>query len=341
MSLRAAADCFSYEGKEQLCDLLSEIIEKATGDQDGNAVNRVERSLNRFVIRQWNLLVTEAIKSVLSYVNKVSASTLKTTDQKKIEKTIETTLSKITSKVETKVKSDIEQIYKLNLSRFQSTHKIGKRNVQKAGLANTDQLIVDTLTKLHLISVNDHYTNNHKAFISEMIKQNVIDQGLPKKEAGTVLQEQISQRLGGFDQAVPESIRNQGQGAASAYFEGLSATSVTRARNFGQINLMDEAGITQVMWSSVMDDRTSDICASMNGRVFTIDMVKAQQTRILEQDTSDAVANLYPWRKDLSEFNLKPGERLSSFEASNLLASSGVPIVPPAHFRCRSELVPA
>ena len=174
-----------------------------------------------------------------------------------------------------------------------------------------------------------------------MIKTNVIDKGLPKKEAGKILKEQLSSRLGGFEQSVPESIRNQGQRAAAAYFEGLSATTVTRARNFGQIGLMEEAGITQVVWSSVEDERTSEICLAMNGRVFTIDLVKAQQSKILEQTTADAVKELFPWRKDLSEFGLRRGDKLSSHEASKTLAENGVPIVPPAHFRCRSELVPA
>ena len=120
----------------------------------------------------------------------------------------------------------------------------------------------------------------------------------------------------------------------------ISATTVTRARNFGQIDLMEEADITTVVWSSVEDERTSEICLLMNGRIFTLDLVKAQQNRILEQTSADAVKELYPWRKDLSEFKIGRGERLSSHETSKLLAESGVPIVPPAHFRCRSELIP-
>lgn len=343
MSLKGAAN-LDYEIKEQIFDLVSEIIEKSTNDQDGSRINRIEGGLNRFVIRQWNLLITDAIKNVASFVIKVPGETLKPSDQAKIEKRIEKALSGFKEKIGPRVTSDITKIYKENRSRFQNLHKlnksVSKNEILKVKFDSSDQLIVEALTRLHLISANDHYTNNHKEFISEMIKKNVIDRGLPKKEAGRELGEQISRRLGGFDQAVPESIRNQGQLAASAYFEGLSATTVTRARNFGQIALMEEAGIAQVVWSSVEDERTSEICLAMNGRVFTIDLVKAHQNRILEQTTSDEVKELFPWRKDLSEFGLKRGERLSSREASQMLAEKGVPIVPPAHFRCRSELVP-
>ncbi len=343
MSLKDVVS-LDYEAKEKLYGLMSEIIEKATDDQDGAQINRVEESLNRFVMREWNLLVSRAIESAVSFVNGVQRETLREADQRKIERRLETILSEIDEKIRSRLESEVTKIYKLNRTRFQNQHKLKKRmsksELLKADFGSSDELIIDALSKLHLISVSDHYSNNHKTFISEMIKTNVIDRGLPKKEAGIALKEQLSRRLGGFEQSVPETIRSQGQLAASAYFDGLSATTVTRARNFGQINLMDEAGVTRVIWSSVEDERTSEICLAMNGRVFTLDLVKAQQNRILEQTSADAVKELFPWRKDLSEFGLGRGDRVSSYEASQLLAENGVPIVPPAHFRCRSELIP-
>src|SRR3989344_1095175 len=343
MSLKDAVN-LRYEVKEQIHDLISEIIEKSTNDQDGSKINRIESGLNRFVMREWNLLVSQAIKSVISFVTKVPREKLKSSDQAKIEKRLESILSKIDERIKSRLETDTARIYKANRARFQNLHKLKKRTnkseILKAKFESSDQLIVEALTRLHLISASDHYANNHKAFISDMIKINVIDRGLPKKEAGQFLRNQLSSRLGGFEQSVPETIRNQGQLAASAYFEGLSATTVTRARNFGQIDLMEEAGVSTVVWSSVEDERTSEICLLMNGRVFTLELVRAQQNRILEQTSADAVKELFPWRKDLSEFKLGRGEGLSSHETSKLLAESGVPIVPPAHFRCRSELVP-
>lgn len=344
MSLKGAAN-LDFEAKENLYGLISEVIEKSTDDQDGAEVNRIEETLNRFVIREWNLLVTAAIKDVVSFTNNISGKSLKDSDQKKIERRLENSLSKIDDRIKPRVETDVTRIYKVNRNRFQSRHRLkirsSKSEIVKADFGSTDQMTVEALSRLHLISANDHYSNNHKAFISEMIRSNVIGRGLPKREAGQALREQLAGRLGGFDASVPETIRSQGQRAAAAYFDGLSSTTVTRARNFGQINLMDEVGIAQVVWSSVIDDRTSEICLLMHGRVFTLDLVKAQQNKILEQTSADEVKELFPWRKDLSEFNLKPGERLSSYETSQLLAASGVPIVPPAHFRCRSELIPA
>lgn len=342
MSLKDVAN-LDFEAKEHLYGLMSEVIEKSTDDQDGAEINRIEETLNRFVMREWNLLVTAAIKDVVSFTNNISGKSLKDSDQKKIERRLENSLSQIDDRIQPRVETDVTRIYKVNRNRFQSRHRLKSRKseIVKADFASTDQMTVEALARLHLISANDHYSNNHKAFISEMIRSNVIERGLPKREAGQALREQLASRLGGFDVSVPETIRSQGQRAAAAYFNGLSSTTVTRARNFGQINLMDEVGVAQVVWSSVIDNRTSEICLLMHGRVFTLDLVKAQQNKILEQTSADAVKELFPWRKDLSEFSLKPGERLSSYETSQLLAASGVPIVPPAHFRCRSELIPA
>src|SRR3990167_2834684 len=98
MSLKDAVK-LEYEVKEQIHDLMSEIIEKSTNDQDGSEINRIENGLNRFVMREWNLLVSEAIKSIVSFVNKVPREKLKSSDRAKIEKRLESILSKIDEKI--------------------------------------------------------------------------------------------------------------------------------------------------------------------------------------------------------------------------------------------------
>ena len=357
----------SFEKKEKIFDLLSEIIEKVDGKL--SSIYRIEKSLNRFISRRWNLTATKAIKSALSILDKNQNKKITKSDVRFIESHIESGFSDFDSQIKVRLRNDLEKIYKISRNLFHERLKVhgsnqvsfdGKKiaslNVEKffkkvliekqdgdEGLVSfdsTDKAAIDNLTRLYLVAVNDFYPNLHKDQISKIINDAVFGKGLAKREAGEFLQKELSRRLGGFDESVPESILRQGQRSISSYFEGLSTTTVTRARNFGQISLMDEIGVLEVIWVSVEDDRTSEICLAMNGRVFTIDQVKEQMSAILSLQSSEDLKSNFGWRKDLSEFGLRIGDRLSSFETSQLLVQSGVPIVPPAHFRCRSELVP-
>ena len=154
MTLKDAAD-LSYNEKEKIHELISEIVEKSTDDQDGLKINRIEQSLNRFTIRQWNLLVTKAIQNVTSFVGSISKDKLSAADQGKIEKRIESALSKFADKISQRIHADIAHIYKTNRSRFQNLHKLSKRisktEILKVKFDSVDQSIVKSLARLHLI----------------------------------------------------------------------------------------------------------------------------------------------------------------------------------------------
>lgn len=360
----------AFETKEKLYNILSEVIEKASGDKGEAELLRIESNLVRFTVFQWNRTATKAIKAALSSFDTRSSNPVSKTDVKRILMRLDREFSQFQKKVDVRTKNDIEKLFKKSKKLFRDRFKVKPNeksvffdqrkihvgNIEKLitlpllkqgdeladfVFTSTDRATVANISRLHLIAAGEHFTNNYKATISNLINESVFQRGMPKREAGEFLRDELSKRLGGLDQTVPEALRHQGQRAANAYFEGLSVTTVNRARNFGNINLMDEVGILQVVWASIIDNRTSEICLEMNGRVFTLEMVKAQQRSILEEETSEGIKEKFGWRKNLSEFGLRAGERLSSIEAAQLLVDSGVPIVPPAHFRCRSELQPA
>ena len=103
---------------------------------------------------------------------------------------------------------------------------------------------------------------------------------------------------------------------------------------------MSEAGVTQVQFSAVIDHRTSEVCLQMNGRIFTIEQAKTNMDNILGQDSIEGLKTVAPWFRDLSSFGVGAGEKLTDSITSSRLAEAGV-IIPPLHFRCRSEIVPA
>jgi len=370
METQLAVNKPTFETKEKLYNILSEVIEKASGDKGEAELIRIENGLTRFTALQWNRTATKAIKAAVGSFDTRSSNPVSKTDVRRILMHLDREFHQLQKKIEARTKKDIEKLFKKSKKIFRDRFEVkpneksvffDQRKIQVGSIeklvaspilkqgedladlvfTSTDQATVANISRLHLIAAGEHFSNNHKATISNLINEGVFQRGMPKRQAGEFLRDELSKRLGGLDRAVPEALRRQGQRSANAYFEGLSVTSVTRARNFGNINLMDEVGVLQVVWASIIDNRTSEICLDMNGRVFTLEMVKAQQRAILDEETSEGIKEKFGWRKNLSEFGLRAGERLSSIEAAQLLADSGVPIVPPAHFRCRSELQPA
>ena len=61
--------------------------------------------------------------------------------------------------------------------------------------------------------------------------------------------------------------------------------------------------------------------------------------KILAADDVAELQQIAPFQKDLSAFGLGAGQKLESRSAAEALAKAGI-MMPPIHFRCRSEVNP-
>lgn len=365
----------SFKQKEKIFFLLSEIIdrttEKTVGDNDGARINRVEKGMVRAIMREWNNRATKGVFKAVEKIDSESNRKFSSIDKKNVLAELDTAFVGLKRAVSRRMRNDIQKIYRINKRLFFKRLRVDveKKEVWfldyqiksykwpitkqedeiPAPLAPSAAIIVTVidrqttkeLVRLNNLAIGDHYPKNMRKEVIDIIDNAVIKQGLPKREAGKFLERELSKKLGGFIRTVPKSIRQQGQRSISSYFEGLSATTVTRARSFSSLNLMREAEIQSYVWASVLDERTSTICIQMDGRVFEIKIGVEQMEKLLEMESGEDLKENFGWRRDLSEFNLKEGQKLSSKETARLLAENGVPIVPPAHWRCRSEIFPA
>jgi len=334
---------------EKTLDLISQIIYKATGDSDGRIINDIEKGMVRFIMRDWNNTATKAIERSLQQLDFRSSRKMNKEDQNNIDKVIEKTFDGIEKRASDRMLEDFTRIYKSN--KRQSINKFGFATIRKqeddsitpvVGLSFNidDRRTTKELTRLHNIAIGDHYPQSVKPQVIAILNE-AREKGLNQREAGLFLEKELSKKLGGFLQTVPKSIRKLGQRAQTNYFQMLHATNITRARGFSDLNLMGEAGIEKYIWRSIIDNRTSAICLQMNGRVFEVKTGMKQMNKILSMQSSDALKKEFPWRRDLSEFGLGAGEKLSNIDISNKLAANGVPVTVPAHASCRSSIEPA
>jgi len=110
------------------------------------------------------------------------------------------------------------------------------------------------------------------------------------------------------------------------YFQGVSDHILRQSQSIARVKQYEKNGIQYVQIDAVMDNKTSDICRSMNGRVIAVGHLTKQSDKIMEAKSVDE-------KKKSSEWRSKPFLGASTKLPSNFG-------LPPYHFRCRTGVKP-
>ncbi len=152
---------------------------------------------------------------------------------------------------------------------------------------------------------------------------------------------------------------------SASYWEVVAASFVGESRSLSQVSAYAEAGIERYVFSSVLDERTTDTCRYLDGKVFqTADALRTFE-RLEAAEDPLAIKHMRPWvRERIGEDGKRQlrversGERTtlavverSGFGArddrgefsrglsSRELGSLGIEL-PPLHGLCRSNVLP-
>lgn len=159
--------------------------------------------------------------------------------------------------------------------------------------------------------VGNHYDQELSDAISRIVLENAVERGLGRAEAGRMLRAALGERFEKSD----------------AYWRGLAAHAVTRARAFGQVKSYLDAGVTRYEIMAMGDERTCPICRELDGRIVSVSAAASQMERLITAEDPEEVKQIAPWPKpgDLR------GKRTSEIE--------GLYGLPPFHFHCRCTTV--
>jgi hypothetical protein len=171
-----------------------------------------------------------------------------------------------------------------------------------------------------LFWIGEHYGEAlDQAAILDVVKTTMLQEGLGREEAGRRLQEMLGGQIKRSD----------------SYWTGLAATIATRSRSFGALSAMSISGAYRYEYVNPMDERTSPVCAALNGRLFTVGGAVELRDQLLQASTPDEWKALSPWPKtsQLYEGGTPGGKMLSP----SALQAAGIAF-PPLHFHCRSTI---
>lgn len=134
------------------------------------------------------------------------------------------------------------------------------------------------------------------------------------------------------------SIREKAQAAAKAAGKILTddeaqnryrlvvSNAVNKARNFSQVLSMQELGFQELEIVAIMDQKTSAICRSMNGRRVRVETMATFVNDVLDTEPA-AVAKSFPWPKSAPQ-----GKTTQVMQALSCK-------MPPYHGHCRTTVV--
>jgi hypothetical protein len=209
----------------------------------------------------------------------------------------------------------------------------------------SDREIVKVLVAQNLIAAQNLYKNGFSKTVIDVIRKIIGMEGLSQTRQAELIQKELTKALGlkkgkmSIEDINPKKFR----GTSKDYYTGLSQTTLTRTQVFNKMNLFAQAEFKHFVFSAIMDKRTSVICRSLNGRIFTVKQGVDHMNRVLNSRSITELKSVAGWRRDLSEFGVTsegdrkrgPGSEALSAE----LAKNGLSM-PPLHWRCRSTIRP-
>jgi len=187
-----------------------------------------------------------------------------------------------------------------------------------------DERAVKDLQDDQMLWIGRHYSQNVRDTVRSAVEPSMIE-GISHAEAGKRVAAALAETLSKV--TVPKGFN----GSDAKYFEGIAANTATNARVRGQVRSFADIGITTYEIVNPMDNRTTEICAFMNGQTFTVKDASSQIEALSGATTPDEVRSVHPW--------LSIGKIKSIFKkgGSKGLVSAGLSL-PPYHFRCRSTV---
>ena len=278
-------------------------INKAAKKDPAKELLKLERKLSAELSKQWR----ESYNDVLRDLFKNLPDFLSQDAIKIIEDSLLDALGVSfgsAKNVRLLMRERIEDAYILGKSLFNLNKDL------KSALSLSDRKAIDVLTRHNCFWLGEHYGKHIGPKISELTQQ-ALDEGLGRD----ALAENLKQELG--------SVSPKGY----SYFDVVASSALVRARSFGSIAGMEEAGIAEYEILAMGDERTCPICGEMNGKKFSVAQTREVINKVLDIQDPEKFKEAMPWQttppKNKSESKLtEDGQSL-----------------PPFHGRCRCTLV--
>lgn len=217
-------------------------------------------------------------------------------------------------------------------------------------MALQDQRIVNHLSSSQGFFVTNQYIERAEFFSARArnIVAEGLSQGLGQDEIARMLRAEIGDALG--------------PARSGRYWNVIANVFVNRARTYGQLASYAEAGIERYIFSSILDEVTTEQCRLLDGKVWEVRKGLQQYADVEASSDPQAVKDIMPWFRTGRDENgdrviytqnqagertimarvLESGigerDRIGRYETTRAFNEMSA-VSPPLHALCRSTIV--
>lgn len=186
--------------------------------------------------------------------------------------------------------------------------------------------IIDTVAKVHAEIVTLRNEQLIRRYAANVLADHQADYNTTEKGEVSHIRKEA-------DLALADMLNNAVDGTTKMMSSISANLSTSRLVSYGFLKTADSLGVTKYQLQAVMDNRTSEICQALDGRVFEVDRALDHAERVLKTSDPESLKSVAPFLKGTKSAvgHLK---RSSDKE----LQAEGV-MVPPFHPNCRTVLV--
>lgn len=167
-----------------------------------------------------------------------------------------------------------------------------------------DEKAIQQLIDGQLHWIGEYYDTQLAQEIDIVIRENMLEVGLGRADAGKLLEAALQAKLGVDGITVPA----KWVGTTARYFELLASNAVTNGRVRGSLRQMIEVGITVYEIVAVGDERTCKRCRHMDGRTMTVTRAQSKLDAIASAETPEDVKRAHPWANKLEDMKGREGD---------------------------------
>lgn len=207
----------------------------------------------------------------------------------------------------------------------QGLEEIGGQAGIRTSYTAMDKRVVDLLNKQNIFFIGKYHTEQNAPIIKQQIKE-IFTEGATK--------EQIAKNLA--------QILDDGSRRALNYWQGYVEHTADRVRNMGEVSAYEQGKMEYAQVVATLDDRTTDICREMNGRLIPVGVMSEVRDEILAieiegRSTEEVKSDLEKVAPFWDDRTTK--DRIAGRSTQDIVSHNKNLSLPPYHYRCRTRTV--
>lgn len=278
--------------------------------KDEKAFEKLHAELTRALSNAWDDAMREGIVNALDRLRDLGAGAFTKEDGAAIMRILEASVGADALQAAMR-----EPIINLSDAIYRGgAEEIGRAAGVSIAFMRPDLDALDILKTGNLYWVGNSWNTTHQDRIARALND-YFEQGMTR--------EALTQRFAEDFAGLTERGRR--------YWELLADHTATKTREMGRVTGYDRAGVEYVQVRAHLDDKTTEICRHMHGRVIAVSKMRTQRDDYLEaasKRNEPAMKETWAMHGADADFSATPTSKLGRGTAS-----------PPYHFRCRTITV--